>query len=333
MVGFQANMWQWWWRWWVVGCVALGLTSGATLATTDDTDRCVTTYKIQEYHVHSGDTGVDVETGSLPPLKRPPTLGLGGGGGVVRREQLYREKSKWLKRIDELQSELIAEKMKRLGQLDRMMESPVATEASSRQRLQDRPTNDVSKQDGPAPGKVKPVTPCPVVPRPERTPQGNNAAEDVDVRRFMTDIRLTMQQVQKELRNVKSKNTRLHRTYKRLAGSHRQLHKEYLRSQERLKRLQAFQRTEMAKIMWQIGNETNRCDGAVAALRRQVVCLDDLSAGSCTGAADGRTDKRTGSGRSTTADNRPGDVVAMSHPPSVTVRPPPGGRKTDETER
>ena len=322
----QSNMGRgsepWWrWMWVVVGLATLGLASGATLEAASDEDRCVTTYNIQEYHVHVAKNGEeDQTTGGVTSLKKPPTLAVGVGGGVggfVRREQLYREKSKWLRRIDKLQSQLIAEKMKRLGQMDRIsVATPSGGTQSSPQRLRDQPANDVSKQDRLAPGKIK----------PETTAESRTVPPEVDVMRFMTDIRLTMRQVLRELNGVKSKNTRLYRTYKRLAGSHRQMHKEYLRSQERLQSLQAFHRTEIARIREQVGNGTDKCEGAVAALRRQVACISDPGDRSCTKIADG------GSVPSPAVSPRP-DGNASAAAPGVTVRPTPSGRTTDSTER
>ena len=304
--------------WVVVGLATLGLASGAALEVAGDEDRCVTTYNIQEYHVHVANNGeVGPTTGGVTSLKRPPTLAVGGAGGFVRREQLYREKSKWLRRIDQLQSELIAEKMKRLGQMDRIsVATPSGGTQSSPQRLRDQPANDVSKQDRLAPGKIK----------PETTAEPRTVPPEVDVMRFMTDIRLTMRQVLRELKAVKSKNTRLYRTYKRLAGSHRQLHKEYLRSQERLQRLQAFHRSEIARIRWQVGNGTDKCEGAVAALRRQVACISDPADRGCTRTAD------RGSAP-TPADSPRSDGNASAAGPAVTVRPTPSDGKTDSTER
>ena len=313
------------WWFWVVGCATLAWTSGAPI---DSSDGCVT-YNIQEYHVHGRD-GDDIETRALQqPLKRPPTLGLDGAGGFVRREQLYREKTKWLRRIDELQSELIAAKMERLGHMDRSSDTPISRTS---QRLHDQPENDVSKPDVLPAGKIKPDISRNVNPIPEDAahrhgnPDNDNDLAAADVRRFMTDMSLSMKQVQKELKSVKSRNSRLQRTTKRLVGSQRKLHKEYLRSQERLQRLQAFQRSEMARIKWRLGNETNSCEGAVASLRRQVDCMNHPGDGSCTGGVDGRSGHRTGSYGSS---SRRG----ASPPPGVTVRPTPSGTKTDDNDR
>ena len=311
------------WRVWVVGCAMLAWTSGAPFDATGDTNGCVT-YNIQEYHVH-GMEGDDIETGALQqPLKRPPTLGLGStAGGFVRREQLYREKTKWLRRIDELQSELIAAKMERLGHMDRSSDTPITRTS---QRLQDQPENDVSKPDVVAAGKIKPDISRNVDPIPEDAAHHGNPDNDLaaaDVRRFMTDMSLSMKQVQKELKSFKSRNSRLQRTTKRLVGSQRKLHKEYLRSQERLQRLQAFQRSEMARIKWRLGNDTNSCEGAVASLRRQVDCMNDPGDGSCTGGVDGRSGHRTGSDGYSSRRGAPG----------VTVRPTPSGTKTDDNDR
>ena len=309
------------WWFWIVGCATLAWTSGAPI---ESSDGCVT-YNIQAYHVHGVD-GEDIETGALQqPLKRPPTLGLGSSAGrFVRREQLYREKTKWLRRIDELQSELIAAKMERLGHMDRISDTPISRTS---QRLQDQPENDVSKPDVLPAGKIKPDISRNVDPIPEDAAHHGNPDNDLasaDVRRFMTDMSLSMKQVQKELKNVKSRNSRLQRTTKRLVGSQRKLHKEYLRSQERLQRLQAFQRSEMARIKWRLGNETNSCEGAVASLRRHVDCMNDP--GSCSGGVDGRSGHRTGSDG---YSSRRG----ASPPPGVTVRPTPSGTKTDDNDR
>lgn len=276
----------------LLSCLAV---AAAGVTATPNSDKCPTTYYIHEYNVHTGRatdvTGVTTQT----PLKSAPGL---TGGEFVSRDHLYRERHRWQRRVHHLQTQLVAEKTKRLEQLDRFLEahgretgSRVAATNSTpvgdrRQKPQaDRGENTLYKEDA----KVilnKATTPERAQKRDqfgadERSGDAINALEvELLLNTFTEDFSKSLRKLTSELGSVRRKYLHVYRTNKRLSLDYQRLRQEVGMSKGQMSRLQLFQESEIQRLKWRLGNATEMWRNATASVEERVLELCGRSNGS-----------------------------------------------------
>lgn len=262
-------------------CLAVAATS------VSDGDKCPTTYYIHEYNVHTG-RAADATATKQTTLKSPPRL---AGGEMVSRENLYRERQRWQRRVHHLQTQLVAEKTKRLEQLDRFLEirgSETGSGAGNSTAIGDRRRkpqanqreNTLYKEDA----KVilnKDTTSDQTRRRhqfgsaDERDGGGDvgtiNALEvELLLNTFTENFSKSLRKLTNELSSVRRKYLHVYRTNKRLALDYHRLRQDAGNSKGQMARLQLFQESELQRLKWRLGNETETCRNATASVEERV---------------------------------------------------------------
>ncbi|KAK2191434.1 hypothetical protein NP493_53g13011 [Ridgeia piscesae] len=273
-------------------CVLLSCLAVA-VAVTPNSDKCPTTYYIHEYNVHTGRATDAAGLSTQTPLKSAPRL---AGGEFVSRDHMYRERQRWQRRVHHLQTQLVAEKTKRLEQLDRFLEvrgreteaGPGDTATNStpvgerRQKPQaDRRENALYKEDakvilnkGTTQGRDQ-------FGEDERRNGAINALEvELLLNTFTENFTKSLRKLTSELSSVRRKYLHVYRTNKRLSLDYQRLRQEVGLSKGQMSRLQLFQESEIQRLKWRLGNETERCRNATASVEERVLQLCGRSNGS-----------------------------------------------------
>ena len=258
-------------------CILLaGIAGGVTAKT----QKCPITYYIHEYNVNPGGPSESTVT-TEKPLISPPAL---SGGEFVSRDHLYKERQRWQRKLHHLQTHLVAEKTKRLEQLDRFLEVRSRETASndtvdSRQKPQaNRGANTLHKEDAKA-TLNKAVRPG----RTARTDQFSSderAATTINAMQvelllntFKENFTKSLGKLTSELGSVRRKYLHVYRANKRLSLDYHRLRQDVGMSKGQMWRLQVSQHSEIQRLKWRIGNETESCRNATASMEERVAQL------------------------------------------------------------
>ena len=279
-------------------CVLLScLAVAVAVAVTPDSDKCPTTYYIHEYNVHTGRATDAAGLSTQTPLKSAPGL---AGGEFVGRDHMYRERQRWQRRVHHLQTQLVAEKTKRLEQLDRFLEvrgretepGPGDTATNStpvgerRQKPQaDRGENALYKEDAKVILNKGATQDRDQFGDDERRNGGAINALEVELllSTFTENFTKSLRKLKSELGSVRRKYLHVYRTNKRLSLDYQRLRQEVGMSKGQMSRLQLFQESEIQRLKWRLANETERCRNATASVEQRVVELCGRSNGSGSG--------------------------------------------------
>ena len=256
-------------------CIAGGVT--ATLG--GKTQKCPITYYIHEYNVNPGRASGSTAT-TEKPLISPPVL---AGGEFVSRDHLYKERQRWQRRLHHLQTHLVAEKTKRLEQLDRFLEVRSQETASSSNATSDsqkpqadRGGNTLHKEDVKAIlNKADRTTRTEQFSSDERAAATTINALQIELLlgTFKENFTKSLAKLTSELGSVRRKYLHVYRANKRLSLDYHRLRQDVGMSKGQMGRLQLFQQSEIQRLKWRLGNETEMCRNATASMEERVAQL------------------------------------------------------------
>ena len=286
---------------------------------------CPTTYNIREYHVHAGRAWQAAADGTRSA--GVPLLGSALAAGVfISKNRLYDERNKWMKRLEELQSQLVEEKRKRLAQLDELI-----ARAGGRNGATEGAESDGGNGTGRGGAGVSdvqgdgvPWQPPPAAGRSENTvekvdakvdhrktakskpPGGDNKGRPVArlrgrllaVTRRLKVMSGGMSRLRKDVRDVRQRGRHVEKLCKDLSVSYEHLRSDYVHAQGRNRQLRTFHANELRRIDALAANETLRRRAEVTSLLRRVESLESAARNGGSGGGRGAADGGEGVARS-----------------------------------
>ena len=254
-------------------CILLaGIAGGVTAKT----QKCPITYYIHEYNVNPGGPS-EPTAPTEKPLISPPAL---SGGEFVSRDHLYKERQRWQRKLHHLQTHLVAEKTKRLEQLDRFLEvrsrETVLNATTDRQQPQaDRGGNTLHKEDTKAVTNKARTSRTDQFSSDERAATTTINALEVELllSSFKKNFTKSLSKLTSELGSVRRKYLHVYRANKRLSLDYHRLRQDVGMSKGQMWRLQVSQHSEIQRLKWRLSNETESCRNATASMEERVAQL------------------------------------------------------------